>query len=90
MESGLKAVGGKCILNSTNYEDGDERFNSVLNLAVNYGSGLVIGTIDEDGMARDSEKKFIIAKRAINDTRNQGIEDYEIFFDPLALPYRRR
>ena len=86
MESGLKAVGGKCILNSTNYEDGDERFNSVLNLAVNYGSGLVIGTIDEDGMARDSEKKFIIAKRAINDTRNQGIEDYEIFFDPLALP----
>jgi len=86
MESGLKAVGGKCILNSTNYEDGDERFNSVLNLAVNYGSGLVIGTIDEDGMARDSEKKYFIANRAINDTRKLGIEDYEIFFDPLALP----
>ena len=58
MESGLKTAGGKCIINSTNYEDGDERFNTVMNLAINYGAGLVIGTIDEDGMARTSEKKI--------------------------------
>ena len=52
MESGLKTVGGKCIINSTNYEDGDDRFNQVLKLALDYGAGIVIGTIDEDGMAR--------------------------------------
>ncbi len=86
MESGLKSAGGKCILNSTNYEDGNERFDQVLNLALGYGSGLVVGTIDEDGMARNADKKYDIAKRAINRTRECGLSDYELFFDPLALP----
>ncbi|MDC3073331.1 methionine synthase, partial [Prochlorococcus sp. AH-716-O13] len=86
MESGLKTAGGKCIINSTNYEDGDERFNQVLKLALDYGAGIVIGTIDEDGMARTSEKKYSIAKRALIKTRSSGLADYEIFFDPLALP----
>ena len=86
MESGLKTVGGKCIINSTNYEDGDDRFNQVLKLALDYGAGIVIGTIDEDGMARTSEKKYKIAKRALIKTRSRGLADYEIFFDPLALP----
>ncbi len=86
MESGLKSAGGKCIINSTNYEDGDERFDQVLNLALGYGSGLVVGTIDEDGMARNSDKKYNIVKRAINRTREFGLSDYELFFDPLALP----
>ncbi len=86
MESGLKSAGGKCIINSTNYEDGNERFDQVLNLALGYGSGLVVGTIDEDGMARNAEKKYKIAKRAINRTRECGLSDYELFFDPLALP----
>ncbi len=86
MESGLKSAGGKCIINSTNYEDGNERFDQVLNLALGYGSGLVVGTIDEDGMARSSEKKYEIVKRAINRTRECGLSDYELFFDPLALP----
>ena len=86
MESGLKTVGGKCIINSTNYEDGDDRFNQVLKLALDYGAGIVIGTIDEDGMARTSEKKYRIAKRALIKTRSCSLADYEIFFDPLALP----
>ena len=86
MESGLKTVGGKCIINSTNYEDGDDRFNQVLKLALDYGAGIVIGTIDEEGMARTSQKKYDIAKRALIKTRSSGLADYEIFFDPLALP----
>ncbi len=86
MESGLKSAGGKCIINSTNYEDGNERFDQVLNLALGYGAGLVVGTIDEEGMARNSEKKYKIVKRAINRTRECGLSDYELFFDPLALP----
>ncbi len=86
MESGLMSAGGKCIINSTNYEDGNERFDQVLNLALGYGAGLVVGTIDEDGMARNSENKYKIVKRAINRTRECGLSDYELFFDPLALP----
>ena len=52
MEAGLQHAGGKCILNSTNYEDGEPRFLKVLGLAKEYGAGVVIGLIDEVGMAR--------------------------------------
>ncbi len=86
MEAGLKVAGGKCILNSTNYEDGEERFYQVLDLAKKYGAGIVIGTIDEDGMGRTADKKFEIAKRAYDAAVEYGIPPYEIFFDPLALP----
>ena len=86
MEAGLKVAGGKCILNSTNYEDGEERFYQVLELAKKYGAGIVIGTIDEDGMGRTADKKFEIAKRAYNAAVEYGIHPEEIFFDPLALP----
>ncbi|MEN9520031.1 MAG: hypothetical protein RLZZ381_2619, partial [Cyanobacteriota bacterium] len=86
MEAGLKVAGGKCILNSTNYEDGEERFYQVLELAKRYGAGIVIGTIDEDGMGRTADKKFAIAKRAYEAAVEYGIRPEEIFFDPLALP----
>jgi 5-methyltetrahydrofolate--homocysteine methyltransferase len=86
MEAGLKVAGGKCILNSTNYEDGDERFFKVLELAKQYGAGIVVGTIDEDGMARSAERKVAIAQRAYRDAVEYGIPPYEIFYDPLALP----
>ncbi|MEL6493957.1 MAG: methionine synthase [Cyanobacteria bacterium J06623_7] len=86
MEAGLKVAGGKCILNSTNYEDGEERFYQVLELAKRYGAGIVIGTIDEDGMGRTADKKFAIAKRAYDAAVEYGIPPHEIFFDPLALP----
>ena len=86
MEIGLKQNGGKCILNSTNYEDGPERFYKVLNLVKSYGSGIVIGTIDEEGMARSCTKKVEIAERAYKDIIEYGIKPYEIFYDPLALP----
>ncbi|MEM8829875.1 MAG: methionine synthase [Cyanobacteria bacterium P01_G01_bin.19] len=86
MEAGLKVAGGKCILNSTNYEDGEERFYQVLDLAKKYGAGIVVGTIDEDGMGRTADKKFAIAKRAYDAAVEYGIPPQEIFFDPLALP----
>ncbi len=86
MEAGLKVAGGKCILNSTNYEDGDERFFKVLELARDYGAGVVVGTIDEEGMARTAERKFAIAQRAYRDAVEFGLPAHEIFYDPLALP----
>jgi 5-methyltetrahydrofolate--homocysteine methyltransferase len=86
MEAGLKVAGGKCLLNSTNYEDGEERFFKVLELAKQYGAGVVVGTIDEDGMGRTADKKFAIAKRAYDAAIKYGIPAREIFFDTLALP----
>ena len=86
MESGLKHAGGKCILNSTNYEDGPDRFFKVIDLARKYGSAVVIGTIDELGMARSADKKAEIASRAFIDATESGIKPYELFYDPLALP----
>lgn len=86
MEAGLKLAGGKCLLNSTNYEDGEERFFKLLELAKEYGAGVVIGLIDEEGMARTAENKLKIARRAFKDATEFGVQAHDIFFDPLALP----
>ena len=86
MEAGLEHAGGKCILNSTNFEDGEPRFLKVLSLAKEYGAGVVIGLIDEDGMARSREDKIRIARRSFETATAFGIPAHDIFFDPLALP----
>jgi len=87
MEAGLQHAGGKCILNSTNYEDGVPRFTKVIELAKRYGASVVIGTIDEEGMARTSEGKFKIAKRAFEQATGElDLPAADVFFDPLALP----
>jgi 5-methyltetrahydrofolate--homocysteine methyltransferase len=87
MEAGLEHAGGKSILNSTNYEDGVPRFTKVINLAKRYGASVVIGTIDEEGMARTADGKFKIAKRAFEQaTQELDLPASDVFFDPLALP----
>jgi 5-methyltetrahydrofolate--homocysteine methyltransferase len=87
MEAGLQHAGGKSILNSTNYEDGVPRFVKVIELAKHYGASVVIGTIDEEGMARTADGKFGIARRAYEHTTKElGFLPSDIFFDPLALP----
>ncbi|MEJ7624379.1 MAG: methionine synthase [Pyrinomonadaceae bacterium] len=86
MEAGLEHAGGKSILNSTNYEDGEPRFLKVLGLAKEFGASVVIGLIDEDGMARRADDKLRIAWRAYQQVVDNGIEPHDIFFDPLALP----
>jgi 5-methyltetrahydrofolate--homocysteine methyltransferase len=87
MEAGLEHAGGKCILNSTNYEDGEPRFKKVIELAKKFGAGIVIGTIDEDGMARTAKGKIKIATRAYDQaTKELGLPAHDIFFDSLALP----
>ncbi len=86
MEAGLEHAGGKSILNSTNYEDGEPRFLKVLGLAKEFGASVVIGLIDEDGMARSYDDKIRIARRGYKQVTEFGIPGHDIFFDPLALP----
>src|SRR5258708_8343261 len=87
MDAGLQHAGGNSILNSTNYEDGDPRVAKVIGLAKRYGASVVIGTIDEEGMARTADGKFKIAKRAYEQATGElNLPASDIFFDPLALP----
>ncbi len=90
IEAGLKAAGGKCIINSANFEDGEVKFDRFCQLARDYGAALVIGTIDEDpeqAMARTADRKFEITKRAIERaTKVHGLLVSDLFIDPLVLP----
>ncbi len=90
MEAGLKLAGGRCVLNSMNLEDGEERVAHICALAKKYGAAVVAGTIDEDkqnAMARTADRKLAIAKR-IRDlaVEKYGLKDQDLFFDPLVLP----
>jgi 5-methyltetrahydrofolate--homocysteine methyltransferase len=90
MEAALKMSPGKCILNSVNLEDGEERYESVVPLARKYGAALVVGTIDEDkqmGMALSRERKLAIALRSHDLlTKKYGVPAEDIIFDPLVFP----
>jgi len=90
IEAGLKHAPGKCIINSTNFEDGEEKFDHICGLARTYGAAVVIGSIDEDreaAMARTAARKFEIAQRAFERAVGKhGLVPHDIFFDPLVLP----
>ncbi len=90
LEAGLQLAGGKCIINSANLEDGEEKFAQLCQLAKRYGAGLVLGTIDEDpqeAMARTRERKLAIAQRMHRlATEEHGLDETDLMFDPLVLP----
>lgn len=86
-EVALKYSQGKAIINSINLEDGEERFDAVVPLAKKYGAAIVVGTIDEVGMAVTRERKLEIAKRSYDLLVHKwGIAPQDIIFDPLVFP----
>ena len=90
LEAGLRHAPGKSIINSANFEDGEEKFDRICKLARKYGAALVIGSIDEDeesAMARTCERKVDIAERALRRAVDvHGMSPADILFDPLVLP----
>src|SRR5687767_12953622 len=90
LEAGLKLAGGRCVLNSMNLEDGEEKLGRICALAKRYGAAVVAGTIDEDklaAMARTADRKLSIAKRIRDLAVDRfGLKDEDILFDPLVLP----
>jgi 5-methyltetrahydrofolate--homocysteine methyltransferase len=90
IEAGLRHAGGKCIINSANFEDGEHKFDEVLSLAKTFGAAVVIGSIDEDkqaSMARTADRKFSIAERGLRRAVDKfGMDPADILFDPLVLP----
>ncbi|WKN16475.1 methionine synthase [Streptomyces sp. JUS-F4] len=89
LRAGLEKLGGRAVLNSVNYEDGDgpeSRFAQVSALAAEHGAALIALTIDEEGQARTVEHKVAIAERLIEDlTTNWGIRESDILIDTLTF-----
>ncbi|MGW2955902.1 methionine synthase [Streptomyces eurythermus] len=89
IRAGLEKLGGRAVINSVNYEDGDgpdSRFTQVTRLAREHGAALIALTIDEEGQARTPEKKVAIAERLIADlTGNWGIREEDILIDTLTF-----
>ncbi|HEY9576314.1 MAG TPA: homocysteine S-methyltransferase family protein, partial [Pseudobacillus sp.] len=87
IEKALKYSQGKAIINSINLEDGEERFDAVLPLVKKYGAAVVVGTIDEIGMAVTRERKLEVAERSYDLLVNKwGLPPEDIIFDPLVFP----
>ncbi|MGY0490669.1 methionine synthase [Streptomyces sp. WG-D5] len=89
IQAGLEKLGGRAVINSVNYEDGDgpeSRFAKVTRLAQEHGAALIALTIDEEGQARTPEHKVAIAERLIDDlTGNWGIRESDILIDCLTF-----
>jgi 5-methyltetrahydrofolate--homocysteine methyltransferase len=87
IEKALTYSQGKMIINSINLEDGEERFEKIAPLIHKYGAAVVVGTIDEVGMAVSAERKLAVAKRSHDLLVNKyGVNPRDIIFDPLVFP----
>ena len=90
LKAGLEHLGGRCVINSVNYEDSDgptSRFAKIMPLVKEHGASVVALTIDEEGQARDAEWKLRIARRLITDLRdNWGMNVGDILIDCLTFP----
>ncbi|MEU9857851.1 methionine synthase [Streptomyces sp. NPDC047974] len=89
LRAGLEKIGGRAVINSVNYEDGDgpeSRFVQVTRLAQEHGAALIALTIDEEGQARTVENKVAIAERIIADlTDNWGFRESDLLIDTLTF-----
>jgi 5-methyltetrahydrofolate--homocysteine methyltransferase len=89
LQAGLEMLGGRVIINSVNFEDGDgpeSRFAKIMPLVREHGTGVVVMCIDEQGQARSAERKVEIASRTIEDlVAKWGMRVEDIFVDCLAF-----
>ena len=86
LETGLKLLGGRALINSINLEDGEEKFDRVAELARRFGAGLVALTIDEEGMAKTAKRKLAVAQRIYDlITKRHGLPANVLLFDPLTF-----
>jgi 5-methyltetrahydrofolate--homocysteine methyltransferase len=90
LKAGLEALGGRSVINSVNYEDGDgptSRFARIMPLVQEHGASVVALTIDEEGQARTAEWKLRVARRLITDlSTNWGMAVGDILIDTLTFP----
>ncbi len=86
IEEALKRVGGKCIINSINFEDGEEKADKIVTLARRFGAAVVALTIDETGMAKTADEKLAIARRLYDfAVTKHGLPESDLIIDPLTF-----
>jgi len=82
----LKLLGGKTIINSINFEEGETKAQQILQLAKQFGAAVVALTIDEKGMAKEVEEKLQIARRLYDfAVKQHGLPPHDLLFDPLTF-----
>lgn len=90
LKVGLEQLGGRSIINSVNFEDGDgpnSRYARIMPLVMEHGAGVIALTIDEVGQARHAEWKLRVARRLIDDlTQKWGMKVQDILIDCLTFP----
>ncbi|WP_435795938.1 methionine synthase [Micromonospora taraxaci] len=90
VEAGLEMLGGRCVVNSVNFEDGDgpnSRYARVMPIVREHGAAVVALLIDEEGQARTQEWKVRVAARLIDDlTGRWGMDRADILIDALTFP----
>ncbi len=86
LEAAMKLYGGKPIINSINFEDGEEPAAMRLRLAKKFGAAVVALTIEESGMAKSTADKLRVARR-LHDfaVKQHGLPASDLLFDPLTF-----
>lgn len=86
IEAALKLHGGKPIINSINFEDGEHHAHERLTLAKKFGAAVIALTIDEVGMAKEPEDKLRIATRLVEFACGKyGLPQSDLLIDPLTF-----
>lgn len=86
LEAALKLYGGKAIINSLNFEDGEEPARKRMELAKKFGAAMIALTIDEKGMAKTVEQKVALAHRLYDFCCNKhGLPPSDLLIDPLTF-----
>ncbi len=86
IEAALKLHGGKPIINSINFEDGEHHATDRLVLAKRFGAAVIALTIDEVGMAKTADEKLRIARRLVDFACNKhGLAQSDLLIDPLTF-----
>ncbi|MFN8168807.1 MAG: methionine synthase [Candidatus Nanopelagicales bacterium] len=90
VEAALEMIGGRAVVNSVNYEDGDgpgSRIRQMMPIVKEHGAAVVALTIDEEGQARTAEWKVRVADRLVNDlVGGWGMRVEDILVDCLTFP----
>ena len=90
LQAGLELIGGRAVVNSVNFEDGDgptSRYARIMPLVKEHGAAVIALTIDEQGQARTRENKVRIASRLVDDlTGRWGLSVGDIIVDTLTFP----
>ena len=86
IEAALKLHGGKPIIISINFEEGEKAAEDRLVLAKKFGAAVIALTIDEVGMAKTAEDKLRIARRLVDFACNKhGLPQSDLMIDPLTF-----